>query len=131
MPGRRDRQDAGPGGGAAADPRRATFGLTAREQVSPRRRRIPGGDIARGFSISVTVKHHLTNIFDKLGVEPPRLALAVHHHLETAPGQPANGGSERQMRRWPSLRRSPPAHRAVPNYRAALCPFTVIRRCQT
>ena len=53
-----------------------------------RRRVILGGysnnDIATKFSISEkTVKHHLTNIFDKLGVSN-RLELALfalHHHL--------------------------------------------------
>jgi DNA-binding NarL/FixJ family response regulator len=87
----------------APDPRRATFGLTARELevVSTVVGGYPNGDIAQKFSISVkTVKHHLTNIFDKLGVSN-RLELAlfaVHHHLETAPGQ-SPGDSKRQMRR--------------------------------
>jgi len=42
-------------------------------------------DIAQKYAISVkTVKHHLTNIFDKLGVSN-RLELAlfaVHHRLD-------------------------------------------------
>src|SRR5262249_7134486 len=45
-------------------------------------------EIARKFKISpVTVKHHLTNIFDKTGVSN-RLELAlfaVHHHLVERP----------------------------------------------
>ena len=71
------------------DPRRPTFGLTPRELevVSTVVEGYPNGDIAQRFSISVkTVKHHLTNIFDKLGVSN-RLELAlfaVHHRLESA-----------------------------------------------
>lgn len=72
--------------GVAAAPQKKHFGLT------PREREIVGTivagytnkDIAQKFSISEdTVKHHLTNIFDKLGVSN-RLELAlfaVHHHL--------------------------------------------------
>jgi DNA-binding NarL/FixJ family response regulator len=88
----------------APDPRRATFGLTPRELevVSTVVGGYPNGDIAQKFSISVkTVKHHLTNIFDKLGVSN-RLELAlfaVQHHLETAPAQTANGDSNGHMRR--------------------------------
>src|SRR5437762_5083745 len=69
--------------------RRPTFGLTPRELevVSTVVEGYPNGDIAQRFSISVkTVKHHLTNIFDKLGVSN-RLELAlfaVHHRLESA-----------------------------------------------
>jgi two-component system nitrate/nitrite response regulator NarL len=69
--------------------RRATFGLTARELeiVSTVVNGYANGEIAEKYSISVkTVKHHLTNIFDKLGVAN-RLELAlfaVHHRLETA-----------------------------------------------
>ena len=87
----------------AVDRRRATFGLTARELevVSTVVDGYPNGDIAQKFSISVkTVKHHLTNIFDKLGVSN-RLELAlfaVHHHLETAPAQSSNGDSKRYLR---------------------------------
>jgi two-component system nitrate/nitrite response regulator NarL len=72
--------------GTAEDPRKKTFGLTPRELeiVSA----IVGGysnrDIAQKFAISEqTVKHHLTNIFDKLGVSS-RLELAlfaVNHSL--------------------------------------------------
>jgi len=71
------------------DPRRPTFGLTPRELevVSTVVEGYPNGDIAQRFSISVkTVKHHLTNIFGKLGVSN-RLELAlfaVHHRLESA-----------------------------------------------
>jgi len=73
----------------APEPIRPTFGLTARELeiVST----VVGGyantDIAQKYSISVkTVKHHLTNIFDKLGVAN-RLELAlfaVQHRLDSA-----------------------------------------------
>jgi two-component system nitrate/nitrite response regulator NarL len=73
----------------APEPIRPTFGLTARELeiVST----VVGGyantDIAHKYSISVkTVKHHLTNIFDKLGVAN-RLELAlfaVQHRLDPA-----------------------------------------------
>jgi DNA-binding NarL/FixJ family response regulator len=71
-------------------PRRPTFGLTARELqvVSTVVAGYPNSDIAAKFSISVkTVKHHLTNIFDKLGVSN-RLELAlfaVHHRLDSGP----------------------------------------------
>ena len=88
---------------APADPRRATFGLTARELevVSTVVGGYPNGDIAQKFSISVkTVKHHLTNIFDKLGVSN-RLELAlfaVHHRIESAPAQ-SNGDSKQHLRR--------------------------------
>jgi two-component system nitrate/nitrite response regulator NarL len=69
------------------------FGLT------PREREIIGvildgcsnGDIAAKFSISEkTVKHHLTNIFDKVGVSN-RLELALfalHHKIDTGTPQP-------------------------------------------
>lgn len=75
--------------GAHARPSRKHFGLTPRELeiISV----ILGGysnhDIAQKFSISEkTVKHHLTNIFDKLGVSN-RLELALfalHHNLVAA-----------------------------------------------
>jgi two-component system nitrate/nitrite response regulator NarL len=81
------------------DSRRPTFGLTPRELevVSTVVEGYPNSDIAQRFSISVkTVKHHLTNIFDKLGVSN-RLELAlfaVHHRLEPAlfqqPGTDSN-----------------------------------------
>jgi len=68
------------------EPVRKDFGLTRRELEIVAA--IVGGftnrDVAQKFSISEdTVKHHLTNIFDKLGVSN-RLELAlfaVHHHL--------------------------------------------------
>jgi two-component system nitrate/nitrite response regulator NarL len=72
------------------EPARPTFGLTPRELevVSTVVGGYPNGDIAQKFSISVkTVKHHLTNIFDKVGVSN-RLELAlfaVHHRLESGP----------------------------------------------
>ena len=88
----------------APDPRRATFGLTPRELevVSTVVSGYPNGDIAQKFSISVkTVKHHLTNIFDKLGVSN-RLELAlfaVHHHLEPVPVQSVHSDSNGHLRR--------------------------------
>jgi two-component system nitrate/nitrite response regulator NarL len=63
------------------------FGLTSRELqvVSAVMAAFGNKEIAKRFGISEkTVKHHLTNIFDKLGVSN-RLELAlfaVHHHLE-------------------------------------------------
>ena len=68
------------------DPLRKDFGLTARELELVAA--IVGGytnrDVAEKFSITEdTVKHHLTNIFDKLGVSN-RLELALfalHHHI--------------------------------------------------
>jgi len=74
---------------AAAEPIRPTFGLTARELeiVSTVVGGYANGDIAQKYSISIkTVKHHLTNIFDKLGVAN-RLELAlfaVQHRLDSA-----------------------------------------------
>jgi two-component system nitrate/nitrite response regulator NarL len=76
----------------APELRHATFGLTARELeiVSTVVGGYANNDIAQKYSISVkTVKHHLTNIFDKLGVAN-RLELAlfaVHHRLESALNQ--------------------------------------------
>jgi len=73
----------------APEPIRPTFGLTARELeiVSTVVGGYANGDIAQKYSISVkTVKHHLTNIFDKLGVAN-RLELAlfaVQHRLDSA-----------------------------------------------
>ncbi len=66
--------------------KRKNFGLTPREReiVSTIVAGYTNKDIAQKFSISEqTVKHHLTNIFDKLGVSN-RLELAlfaVNHHL--------------------------------------------------
>jgi len=66
--------------------RQKSFGLTPRELevVSTIVAGYTNKDIAQKFTISEqTVKHHLTNIFDKLGVST-RLELAlfaVNHHL--------------------------------------------------
>jgi two-component system, NarL family, nitrate/nitrite response regulator NarL len=66
--------------------RRKTFGLTPREKevINTIVSGYTNKDIAQKFSISEqTVKHHLTNIFDKLGVSS-RLELAlfaVNHKL--------------------------------------------------
>lgn len=68
--------------------RQKSFGLTPRELevVSTIVAGYTNKDIAQKFGISEqTVKHHLTNIFDKLGVST-RLELAlfaVNHHLFT------------------------------------------------
>jgi DNA-binding NarL/FixJ family response regulator len=67
---------------------RPTFGLTPRELeiISTVAAGYTNSEMAEKLSISVkTVKHHLTNIFNKLGVEN-RLELAlfaVHHRLAT------------------------------------------------
>jgi two-component system nitrate/nitrite response regulator NarL len=75
---------------------RRNFGLTRRELeiVSLVISGYSNGDIASRFSISEkTVKHHLTNIFDKTGVSN-RLELALfalHHGLDVpVPGPPAD-----------------------------------------
>jgi len=95
------------------EPARPTFGLTPRELevVSTVVNGYPNGDIAQKFSISVkTVKHHLTNIFDKVGVSN-RLELAlfaVHHRLESGPAIPAcdaNASSARVLAFGGALRR--------------------------
>ena len=71
------------------EPRRPTFGLTPRELeiVSTVVNGYANSEIAQKFEISIkTVKHHLTNIFDKVGVSN-RLELAlfaVHHRVEQA-----------------------------------------------
>ncbi|MBZ5513484.1 MAG: response regulator transcription factor [Acidobacteriia bacterium] len=71
---------------AGEEARKKTFGLTPRELeiISVIVAGYTNKDIAQKFSISEqTVKHHLTNIFDKLGVSN-RLELAlfaVNHHL--------------------------------------------------
>jgi DNA-binding NarL/FixJ family response regulator len=68
------------------EPLRKDFGLTPRELdvVAAIVAGYTNRDVAQKFSISEdTVKHHLTNIFDKLGVSN-RLELAlfaVHHNL--------------------------------------------------
>ena len=88
-----------PGAGAArsyrADPPppRKTFGLTARELevVTQITEGCTNKDIAQSFGISEeTVKRHLTNIFNKLGVgNRLELALfALNHHL--LPPEPAD-----------------------------------------
>jgi DNA-binding NarL/FixJ family response regulator len=78
--------------GVAVDgklPRKADFGLTARERqiVSAVVNAYQNKEIAEKFAISEkTVKHHLTNIFNKVGVSN-RLELAlfaVHHHLDSS-----------------------------------------------
>jgi two-component system, NarL family, nitrate/nitrite response regulator NarL len=71
---------------ASHPPTRKHFGLTPRELeiIGVILGGYSNNDIAAKFSISEkTVKHHLTNIFDKLGVSN-RLELALfalHHHL--------------------------------------------------
>jgi DNA-binding NarL/FixJ family response regulator len=79
-----------------ASPSQARFSLTAREiditaaVVSG----LSNKDIAEKFDLSMhTVKHHLTNIFDKVGASN-RLELAlfaVHHRLIERPAAPAGG----------------------------------------
>jgi two-component system, NarL family, nitrate/nitrite response regulator NarL len=70
-------------------PRKSDFGLTARERqiVSAVVNAYQNKEIAEKFAISEkTVKHHLTNIFNKVGVSN-RLELAlfaVHHHLDSS-----------------------------------------------
>ena len=77
------------GDSRAAGGTRKHFGLTPRELeiISVVVGGYSNNDIAAKFSISEkTVKHHLTNIFDKLGVSN-RLELALfalHHKLEPA-----------------------------------------------
>jgi DNA-binding NarL/FixJ family response regulator len=85
------------------DLRHPTFGLTPRELeiVSTVVGGYVNGEIAQKFSISVkTVKHHLTNIFDKLGVAN-RLELAlfaVHHRLDATFGQMQSATSRSHAR---------------------------------
>ncbi|MBI1984392.1 MAG: response regulator transcription factor [Acidobacteria bacterium] len=72
--------------GAGEEAKRKSFGLTPRELeiVSTIVAGYTNKDIAEKFSISEqTVKHHLTNVFDKLGVgNRLELALfAVNHRL--------------------------------------------------
>jgi two-component system nitrate/nitrite response regulator NarL len=70
------------------EPVRPTFGLTPRELqiIATVAAGYTNNEMAEKLSISVkTVKHHLTNIFDKVGVQN-RLELAlfaVRHHLAT------------------------------------------------
>ena len=74
-------------------PKQPTFGLTARqlEIVSAIVAGSTNADIAQQFSISAnTVKYHLTNMFDKLGVTN-RVELArfaVQHRLDPSLYQP-------------------------------------------
>ena len=76
--------DDGPRGGE--DPSKRRYGLTPSEMevISAIVAGYTNKDIAQKFAISEqTVKHHLTNIFDKVGVSN-RLELAlfaVNHHL--------------------------------------------------
>jgi DNA-binding NarL/FixJ family response regulator len=69
--------------------KKADFGLTVRERqiVSAVVEAYQNKEIAEKFAISEkTVKHHLTNIFNKVGVSN-RLELAlfaVHHHLDSS-----------------------------------------------
>ena len=68
------------------EPRKNTFGLTPRELeiIGTVVAAYSNKEIAQKFSVSeITVKHHLTSVFDKLGVST-RLELvvfAVGHHL--------------------------------------------------
>jgi two-component system, NarL family, nitrate/nitrite response regulator NarL len=77
-------------------PVRKQFGLTRRELeiVGVILAGRSNSDIAAKFSVSEkTVKHHLTNIFDKLGVSN-RLELALfalYHKLEPPPAPPDTG----------------------------------------
>jgi DNA-binding NarL/FixJ family response regulator len=72
---------------SSASPSRRHFGLTPREReiIGTILEGLSNAEIAARFSISEkTVKHHLTNIFDKLGVSN-RLELALfalHHRVE-------------------------------------------------
>ena len=74
-------------------PTRKHFGLTPREReiVVVILAGSSNSDIASRFSISEkTVKHHLTNIFDKLGVSSRlELALFALHHKLDLPAAPA------------------------------------------
>jgi DNA-binding NarL/FixJ family response regulator len=65
-------------------PRKSDFGLTARERqiVSAVVNAYQNKEIAEKFAISEkTVKHHLTNIFNNVGVSN---RLEVDHHLESS-----------------------------------------------
>jgi two-component system, NarL family, nitrate/nitrite response regulator NarL len=87
-------------GESTVDVQRPTFGLTSREleMVAAVVSGYPNADIAQTLAISVkTVKHHLTNIFNKLGVSN-RLELAlfaVHHRLDATLAQQQRGGAPR------------------------------------
>jgi DNA-binding NarL/FixJ family response regulator len=73
--------------------RRPQFGLTKRELdvVGAIISGSSNKEIARTFSISEdTVKHHLTNIFDKTGVSTRlELALFAVHHKLVVPNAPS------------------------------------------
>jgi DNA-binding NarL/FixJ family response regulator len=73
----------------ADDARRKNFGLTPRELeiVAAIVAGYTNKDIAQKFSLSEqTVKHHLTNIFDKLGVSNRlELALFATNHALVSP----------------------------------------------
>ena len=81
-------------------PTRKQFGLTPRELdiVGTILGGYSNNDIAAKFSISEkTVKHHLTNIFDKLGVSNRlELALFALHHNLAAAAVPAEKGKPSQ-----------------------------------
>ena len=87
----------------AAAPARKNFGLTERELeiVTALIEDCVNKEIAKRFAISEkTVKHHLTNIFDKLGVSN-RLELvifALHHRLVASGHKPRSDGFERRPR---------------------------------
>jgi DNA-binding NarL/FixJ family response regulator len=96
----------------AAAPPRNNFGLTTRE-LDIVAALAAGGvnkEIAKQFAISEkTVKHHLTNIFDKLGLSS-RLELAIfalHHGLIAAEGTAAPGSVARRPKPTRSSRASP------------------------
>ena len=78
---------------ASAKPTRRQFGLTPRELeiIGVILGGYSNNDIATRFAISEkTVKHHLTNIFDKLGVSNRlELALFALHHNLAEPAVPA------------------------------------------
>jgi two-component system nitrate/nitrite response regulator NarL len=75
---------------ADAPPSRKNFGLTQRERevIGAILDGLSNNQMAAKFSISEkTVKHHMTNIFDKVGVSN-RLELALfalHHKIDTVP----------------------------------------------
>src|SRR5215467_7770223 len=75
---------------SAADPRKKKYGLTPRELevISAVVAGFANKEIAQYFKISEdTVKHHLSNIFDKLGVST-RLELALFAVNQALPFKP-------------------------------------------
>ena len=78
--------------------RKPLFGLTKRELdvVGAIVAGLSNRDIARKFAISEdTVKHHLTNIFDKTGASTRlELALFAVHHKLVGPEVPSHGSGE-------------------------------------